>query len=170
MQLPLSQLLLLSSCAHYRDRSGGLGMHAMQKLPVLQVNVVVMQPLAVSDPKWMSMGLGAVTWSGVCAQNLWNTCAPLGGVSIRNIWPSHWLMPVETIYLAKYTVKYLRKIWLGSLAKAIKLMRYPCNASGLNLKLVVKKKVCVLHVAKYGKRSTFQNTLKVILLLTCTKV
>ena len=60
MQLPLSQLLLLSSCAHYRDCPGGLGMHAMQKLPVLQVNVVVMQPLAVSDPKWMSMGLGAV--------------------------------------------------------------------------------------------------------------
>lgn len=122
---------------------------------------------------WSQMdehGIGCcnVKW-GTCSKFMKYLCA-IRRCFYKKHSPSHWLMSVETIYLAKYTVKYLRKIWLASLAKAIKLMRYPCNASGLNLKLVVKKKVCVLHVAKYGKRSTFQNTLKVILLLTCTKV
>lgn len=77
-------------------------------------------------------------------------------------------MSVETINLAKYTVNFLWKIWLGSLTN--KAVNEVSNTSGLNLKLGVEKKVCVPYGAKYGKQSTFQNSLKVILLLTCTKV
>ena len=53
-------------------------------------------------------------------------------------------MSLETINLAKYTVNFLWKIWLGSLAD--KAVNEVSNTSGVNLKLGVKKKVCVLYI------------------------